>query len=174
MPGAGNEQAPLCAFVFKVQHLDRVWNYVRVVRGRLQTGGELVRAHRPGSDAACVGEVWTVRADRHEVVPSAGPGEIVVVPGDFGWRTGDTVCDPADPVALPAPRFPAPVLAVTFEPERADDAPPVHAALLELASDDPTLRVARERDASRGVSERARAGIHIHIISRRQLHFLHD
>ena len=162
VPGAGNEQAPLCAFVFKVQHLDRVWNYVRVVRGRLQTGGELVRAHRPGSDAACVGEVWTVRADRHEVVPSAGPGEIVVVPGDFGWRTGETVCDPADPVALPAPRFPAPVLAVTFEPERAGDAPPVHAALLELASDDPTLRVARERDriVVRGMGE-----LHLEIVA---------
>lgn len=159
---AGNEHVPVCAFVFKVQHLDRVWNYVRVVRGRLEPGSELVRAHKPEAGAARIDEVWTVRADRHEVVPSAGPGEIVVLPGDFGWRTGETVCDPAEAVALPAPRFPAPVLAVTFEPERAADAGAVHAAVLELASDDPTLRVARERDriVVRGMGE-----LHLEIVA---------
>lgn len=159
---AGNEQAPFCGFVFKVQHLDRVWNYVRVVRGRLQTGAELVRAHKPQIGARQVDELWTVRADRHEVVPSAGPGEIVVVPGDLGWRTGDTVCAPEDPVVLPSPRFPAPVLAVMFEPERAEDAARVHAAVQELAIDDPTLRVAREHDriVVRGMGE-----LHLEIVA---------
>ncbi|MFN3244663.1 MAG: GTP-binding protein [Planctomycetota bacterium] len=160
--GAGSEQVPFCGFVFKVQHLDRVWNYVRVVRGRLQSGVELVRAHKPQAGSRLIGELWTVRADRHEVVPSAGPGEIVVVPGEFGWRTGDTVCAPEDPVVLPSPRFPAPVLAVMFEPDRAEDAGRVHAAVRELAIDDPTLRVAREHDriVVRGMGE-----LHLEIVA---------
>ena len=169
--GAGDEAAGFCGYVFKVQHLDEVWNYVRVVRGRLQTGAELVRAHKPQAGAGTVAELWTVRADRHEVVPSAGPGEVVVVPGELGWRTGDTVCDPQEVVVLPVPRFPAPVLTVTFEPERAGDAAAVHAAALALAIDDPTLRVSREHDriVVRGMGElhleivadmaRARAGV---------------
>ena len=162
LPSAGNEASSFCGFVFKVQHVDEVWNYVRVVRGRLQTGGVVVRANKPQAGRRAVEQLWTVKADRHEVVPSAGPGEIVVVPGEFGWRTGDTVCDPVDVVTLPAPRFPAPVLAVTFEPERAEDAAAVHAALLEFAVDDPTLRVAREHDriVVRGMGE-----LHLEIVA---------
>ncbi|MGC6486477.1 MAG: GTP-binding protein [Planctomycetota bacterium] len=160
--GAGNEQSSFCGYVFKVQHLEQVWNYVRVVRGRLQAGAELVRAQRPQAGVSVVGELWTVRADRHEAVPSAGPGEIVVVPGDLGWRTGETVCDPAEPVSLPTAKFPAPVLAVTFEPDRAEDAGRVHKAAQELAIDDPTLRVAREYDriVVRGMGE-----LHLEIVA---------
>ncbi len=162
VPGAGDEAAPFCGFVFKVQHLDRVWNYVRVVRGRLQSGAEVVRGQRPQAGALRVEELWTVRADRHEVVPSAGPGEIVVVPGDLGWRTGETVCAAGEPVTLPSPKFPTPVLAVTFEPDRAEDAGRVHAAVLELAIDDPTLRVARDHDriVVRGMGE-----LHLEIVA---------
>ena len=162
VPGAGNEASPFCGFVFKVQHLDEVWNYVRVVRGRLQTGGSLVRAHKQQAGRRTVEQLWTVKADRHEVVPSVGPGEVVVVPGEFQWRTGDTVCDPRDVVTLPAPRFSAPVLAVTFEPARAEDAAALHAAVLELAIDDPTLRVAREHDriVVRGMGE-----LHLEIVA---------
>ena len=63
------------------------------------------------------------------------------------------------------------MLAVTFEPELAAHAAKVHAAVRELAIDDPTLRVAREHDriVVRGMGElhleivadmaRARAGV---------------
>ena len=63
---------------------------------------------------------------------------------------------------LPSPRFPAPVLAVTFEPDRAEDAARVHAAVHELAIDDPTLRVAREHDriVVRGMGE-----LHLEIVA---------
>jgi len=167
VPGAGNEASAFCGLVFKVQHLDQVWNYVRVVRGRLQSGMPLVRAHKPHAGSSAVEELWTVKADRHEVVPSAGPGEVVVVPGDLGWRTGDTVCDPDQVVVLPSPRFPAPVLAVTFEPERAEDAARVYEAVLELAIDDPTLRVAREHDriVVRGMGE-----LHLEIVAEMARH----
>jgi len=169
--GAGDKTAPFCGLVFKVQHLDQVWNYMRVVRGRVVAGAEVLRGQRQQARIAIVPELWSMRADRHDVVASAGPGEIVVVPGDLGWRTGDTVCDPKTPVVLSSPKFPAPVLAVTFEPDVADHAGSVYAAVRELAIDDPTLRVAREYDriVVRGMGElhleivadmaRARAGV---------------
>ncbi|MGK0204430.1 MAG: elongation factor G, partial [Planctomycetota bacterium] len=109
-----------------------------------------------------VPELWSMRADRHDVIASAGPGEIVVVPGDLGWRTGDTVCDPVQPAVLSSPKFPAPVLAVTFEPERAEHVGAVYAAVRDLAIDDPTLRVAREYDriVVRGMGE-----LHLEIVA---------
>ena len=161
-PGAGDPEGAFCGFVFKVQHLDEVWNYVRVVRGRLLAGDPLVRAQKPTHSQVIVSEVWAMRADRHEVLASAGPGEIVVVPGDLGWRTGDTVCCPEKPIVLPSPKFPAPVLAVTFEPDVAEDGASIYAAVLEQAIDDPTLRVSREHDriVVRGMGE-----LHLEIVA---------
>lgn len=160
--GAGDANAPFCGFVFKVQHLDEVWNYVRVVRGRVIAGASLVRGQKPLTTGVVVPELWAMRADRHEVVASAGPGEIVVVPGDLGWRTGDTVCDPAYAVVLPSTKFPAPVLAVTFEPDVAEHVAGVFAAVHAQAIDDPTLRVSREHDriVVRGMGE-----LHLEIVA---------
>jgi elongation factor G len=160
--GAGNGSGAFCGFVFKVQHFNEVWNYVRVVRGRVVAGAEVIRGQRQQATAVVVPELWSMRADHHDVVASAGPGEIVVVPGDLGWRTGDTVCDPDEPVVLPSPKFPAPVLAVTFEPERAEQVGAVYAAVRDLAIDDPTLRVAREYDriVVRGMGE-----LHLEIVA---------
>ena len=142
---AGDPVAPLCGFVFKVQHVDAVWNFVRVVRGTLRPGAALVRARVPG-DRLVAGALWHLHADRHADAAAAGPGEIVVVPGELGLRTGDTLCDPAAVLTLPAPRFPVPLLAVACEPERAEDMPVLARALRELAVDDPTLRVDRDGD----------------------------
>lgn len=160
--GAGDASQPFCGLVFKVQHLDEVWNYVRVVRGRLIAGSSLMRGQKQGVPSVVVPELWAMRADRHEVVASAGPGEIVVVPGDHGWRTGETVCDPEHPIVMPSPKFPVPVLAVTFEPDVAEDGSKVFKAVHEQAIDDPTLRVAREHDriVVRGMGE-----LHLEIVA---------
>jgi elongation factor G len=64
--------------------------------------------------------------------------------------------------ASAGPRFPEPVLAVTFEPERVEDIPTVAAALRELAADDPTLRVDRQADRMvvRGMGE-----LHLEVVA---------
>jgi elongation factor G len=173
LTAAGDPQAAFCGLVFKVQHADEVWNFVRVVRGELRPGMAWVRARQPGEPMAAP-ELWTMRADRHEGVAAAGPGEIVVLPGEFGLRTGDTLCAPAAVEALPPPRFPAPVLTVSFEPEDGRDLARLTQALRELAADDPTLRVDRDGDRLRvrGMGElhldvvadavRARTGARFH------------
>jgi elongation factor G len=117
---------------------------------------------RPGSERTAIRELWHVHADRHEPAPAAGPGEIVVVPGEFDLHTGDTLCDPNAVVTLAAPRFPAPVLAVAFEPAQAGDMTPLANALRELAVDDPTLRVDRDDDRLfvRGMGE-----LHLDIVA---------
>jgi len=158
---AGAADAPFCGLVFKVQHATEVWNFVRVVRGRLVPGApwcvglDVERQHRAG-------ELWLLQADRHTVTASAVPGEILVLPGELGLRTGDTLCDPDAPLVLPTPRFPEPVLAVTFEPVSAEHAPLLAAALRELAIDDPTLRVDVEADQ---IVVRVMGELHLDIVA---------
>jgi elongation factor G len=158
---AGDPAAPLCALVFKVQHVDDVWNFVRVVRGTLRPGQEWVRARAP-LERSSAPELWSMRADRHDAVSSAGPGEIVVIPGEHGLRTGDTICDPAWVEALPGPRFPASVLGVTFEPEDAADLARLTQAVRDVAADDPTLRVERDGDRLR---VRGMGELHLEIVA---------
>jgi elongation factor G len=161
VPDAGSAQAAFCGLVFKVQHADEVWNFVRVVRGVLRPGAAFVRARQPEEPLAAP-ELWSMQADRHEAVASAGPGEIVVVPGEFGLRTGDTLCAPAAVEALPPPKFPAPVLAVLFEPEDGRELARLTQALRELAADDPTLRVDRDGDRLR---VRGMGELHLEVVA---------
>jgi elongation factor G len=170
---AGDPTAPFCGLCFKVQHVDTVWNFVRVVRGRLVAGGSFATARRP-AQVRTAAELWLVRASRHEATAAAGPGEICVLPGDLGLATGDTLCAADTIVELEAPRFPAPVLAVVFEPHHAADLPALAAALREIEADDPTLRVERTHDrlVVHGMGElhleivadraRARSGVAFH------------
>lgn len=141
---AGQPDAAFAGLVFKVQHADTVWNFLRVVRGTLRPADRLQATGRPEVEFA-VAELWVMQADRHRCVAQAVPGEIVVLPGEHGLRTGDTLTALGHPVVLPMPKFPAPVVAATFEPERAADAPQLLAILRQLAADDPTLRVQWER-----------------------------
>jgi elongation factor G len=137
-----------------------VWNYVRVVRGRLTTGRRY--AVRPAASACDVEQIWVMQADRHSVVADAEPGEIVVLPGDLALRTGDTLHDPDAPVELLTPRFPAPVLAVTFEPKRSENGARMLKALRELAIDDPTLLV--DHDGAQ-VTVRGMGELHLDVVA---------
>ncbi len=158
---ARDVEAPFCGFVFKVQHGAEIWNFVRMVRGRLAAGARWCRGKQPSAQGV-IGELWLVQADRHTRTDVAVPGEIVVLPGELGLRTGDTVCDPEQTVVLPMPSFPSPVLAVTFEPAQAEDGPKVTAALRELAIDDPTLLIDGDQDR---ITVRGMGELHLDIVA---------
>jgi elongation factor G len=160
--GAGDPDHPFLGFVFKVQHVDgEIWNFLRIVRGRLVPGQSFENVGRLDRSLRCPA-IWAMRADNHVELAQAEPGEIVVLPGDLGLRTGDTVASSVQLEWIAAPRFPEPVLAVTFEPERVEDIPAVASALAELAADDPTLRVDREADrvVVRGMGE-----LHLEVVA---------
>ncbi len=160
--GAGEPAAPFAGLVFKVDHRGEIWNFLRVARGRLRPGDLLERQR--GARPVAVGAVGVVQADRRRDVQVAGPGEIVVLVGELGLRTGDVLTAPGQSVWLPPPRFPEPVLAAVVEPARADDGAQLLLALRQLAADDPTLRV----DHRGGViTVRGMGELHLEIVAER-------
>jgi elongation factor G len=137
---------PVALLAFKLQRIaDRDLVFVRVLRGTLRAGQELVVA-RSGRREVSRG-LYRTHADSLEPVPCALPGQIVAVEGLDSASTGDTLCDPADVRALGGLELPEPVLSLAVEPAGAGDQAPLREALGRLVREDPSLTL-REDESS--------------------------
>ena len=136
--------SPACVFCFKVVH-DGFGKlcFVRVYAGTLQKGMRLACA-RTG-ETVRIGRVLRVFADRHEDVATLAEGEIGAVLG-IDLATGDTLSDPAAPVALEPIEIPEPVVRLAIEPRHRREGARLGLALSRLTSADPSLRIESDPD----------------------------
>src|SRR5690606_6758040 len=65
--------------------------------------------------------------------------------------TGDTLCDPANPVILESMTFPEPVIEVAIEPKSKADQEKLSTAIQRLAEEDPTFRVKLDEETGQTV-----------------------
>ncbi|MGI8789928.1 MAG: elongation factor G, partial [Actinomycetota bacterium] len=65
--------------------------------------------------------------------------------------TGDTLCDPNNPVLLEEMNFPAPVIDVAIEPKSKVDSDKLGNALQKLSEEDPTFRVHTDEDTGQTI-----------------------
>ena len=65
--------------------------------------------------------------------------------------TGDTLCDPANPVILESMTFPEPVISVAIEPKTKSDQEKLGTAIQRLAEEDPTFRVRNDEETGQTV-----------------------
>jgi elongation factor G len=82
-----------------------------------------------------------MHANHREDIDSVFTGDIVAAVGLKQTFTGDTLCDPANPIVLESMNFPEPVISVAIEPKTAADQDKLSAALQKLSEEDPTFRV---------------------------------
>ena len=82
-----------------------------------------------------------MHANHREDKEAAFTGDIVAVVGLKHSTTGDTICDPANPVVLEAISFPTPVISVAVEPKTKADQDKLATASAKLADEDPTFVV---------------------------------
>ncbi|MBK8098917.1 MAG: GTP-binding protein [Planctomycetes bacterium] len=139
LPAPGPEQRFL-GRVFKIQHVDgSVLAFLRSASGELRVGDLVWASGRSTPFAAA--PLCQLVGGVSRAVTAVRPGQIVVIEGDHGLRTGDVVVrdGPAPPRVVG--EFSRPVLTVTFEPATAADVPALRAALAEQLTDDPTLSV---------------------------------
>ena len=80
-------------------------------------------------------------ADRREDITEVLAGDIGAVLGLKDSFTGDTLCDPQNPVLLESITFPEPVISVAIEPKTTADQDKMGEALRKLSEEDPTFRV---------------------------------
>ncbi|WP_061253672.1 elongation factor G [Microtetraspora glauca] len=142
---------PFSALAFKImsdQHLGRL-TYIRVYSGTLETGTGVINSVKGKKER--IGKIYQMHANKREERSSAHAGQIVAVMGLKDTTTGDTLCDPANPVVLESMTFPAPVINVAIEPKTKGDQEKLSTAIQRLAEEDPSFQVRRDEETGQTV-----------------------
>ncbi len=111
-----------------------------------------------------VGRMLLMHANTREDIKEANAGDIVALAGLKDTTTGDTLCDPDDPVVLERMEFPDPVIEVAVEPKTKADQEKMGAALQRLAAEDPSFRVSRPIPKSGQTIIKGMGELHLEII----------
>jgi elongation factor G len=157
-PGTGEaverkpeDHDPFSALAFKIMsdpYVGRL-TYLRVYSGTLKSGDQLVNSTRDRKER--IGRILQMHANHREDKDAVFAGDIVAVVGLKNTLTGDTLCDPAEPVLLEEMNFPAPVIDVAIEPKSKVDSDKLGNALQKLSEEDPTFRVHTDEDTGQTI-----------------------
>ncbi|MEU1663304.1 elongation factor G [Streptomyces sparsogenes] len=136
-----SDDEPFAGLAFKIMsdpHLGKL-TFVRVYSGRMETGTQVQNSVKGKKER--IGKIYRMHANKREEIDSVGAGDIVAVMGLKQTTTGETLCDPANPVILESMDFPAPVIEVAIEPKSKGDQEKLGVAIQRLAEEDPSFRV---------------------------------
>ncbi|MEV0847769.1 elongation factor G [Streptomyces sp. NPDC049954] len=146
-----SEDEPLAALAFKIAsdpHLGKL-TFVRVYSGRLESGSAVQNSVKGRKER--IGKIYRMHANKREEIESVGAGDIVAVMGLKQTTTGETLCDPANPVILESMDFPAPVIEVAIEPKSKGDQEKLGVAIQRLAEEDPSFRVKTDEETGQTI-----------------------
>jgi len=135
--------APLSALVFKVtvDPYAGALAYVRVCSGTLKADMDVVNGTRGGKER--IPQLLRIMGKTQTTVADAGPGEIVALAKLKDTHLGDTLCDAAKQVKLPAIVFPKPVAYAAVHPHTQKDEEKISVALHRTEAEDKTFHAER-------------------------------
>jgi elongation factor G len=145
------DDEPLSALVFKIvtdPYVGRL-AYVRVYSGKI-TQGSMVYNSTKGKRER-IGRLLRMYADRREDVSEVLAGDIGATLGLKDSFTGDTLCEPTNPILLETISFPEPVISVAIEPKTTADQDKMSEALRKLSEEDPTFHVRSDPDTGQTI-----------------------
>jgi len=145
------DDQPFAALAFKIMsdpYVGRL-TYFRVYSGTLRAGAHVLNSTRDRKER--IGRILQMHANHREDMDAVFAGDIVAAVGLKHTTTGDTLCDPSDPVLLEAMSFPAPVISVAIEPKTKADQEKLSQALGRLADEDPTFLVKLEEETGQTI-----------------------
>ncbi|MBT5415076.1 MAG: elongation factor G, partial [Rhodospirillaceae bacterium] len=146
-----SDEAPFAALAFKVMSDPFVGSltFARVYSGVLKTGDQVFVSTRDSKER--IGRMLLMHANTREDIKEAHAGDIVAIASLKQVTTGDTLCDPNNPVILERMEFPDPVIQVAVEPRTKADQEKMGQALARLASEDPSFRVSSDPESGQTV-----------------------
>ncbi len=146
-----SDSEPFTALAFKIMTDPFVGKltYFRVYTGTLTSGSYI---YNPINDKKeRLSRILRMHANSREDVEEAYSGDIVAAVGLKHTRTGDTLCDEADPIILEKMTFPDPVIHVAIEAKTKGDQEKLAEAMLKLSEEDPTLRISTNPETGQNI-----------------------
>ena len=135
------DDVPFTALAFKLQTDPFVGQltYFRIYSGTLTAGSYILNSK--SGDKERVGRILRMHANHREEAKEMQAGDIGALVGMKATRTGDTLCDPENPIRLESIVFPEPVVSLRIEPKTKADQEKMGLALRRLSEEDPTFRI---------------------------------
>ncbi|MDE0028937.1 MAG: elongation factor G [Deltaproteobacteria bacterium] len=153
VPGRGDEavretsdDAPFAALAFKIMADPFVGSltFFRVYSGTRSSGAFVYNASTGQRER--LGRILKMHANKREEIDEVCAGDIAAAVGLRSAKTGDTLCDEANPILLESIDFPDPVIAIAIEPKSRDDQEKLATSLQKLAKEDPSFRVSVDQE----------------------------
>jgi elongation factor G len=148
---ASDDKAPFAALAFKIATDPFVGTltFFRVYSGVLKTGDQVYNSNKGKRER--VGRVVQMHANNRNEIHEVRAGDIAAVIGLKDVTTGETLCSKDHAIILERMEFPEPVISVAIEPRSVADQDKLTSALAKLAQEDPSFKVATDKETGQTV-----------------------
>jgi elongation factor G len=163
-----DDSAPFCALAFKIVSDPYVGRlaYFRVYSGYAKEGDQITNTGHRKKER--FGRLLRMHANAREEISEVFAGDIAAAIGIKNTFTGDTLCDPEQPIVLESIRFPEPVVSRAIEPKSKEDQERLGESLRRLAEEDPTFRTRYDEETGQTIIS-GMGELHLEVIADRLL-----
>merc|ERR1719201_3042088 len=163
-----SDDEPFSSLAFKLMTdpFVGVLTFARIYSGVLEKGSSVLNSVKGKRER--IGRMLEMNANDRTDIEQARAGDIVALVGCKDTTTGETLCDPDQPVILEKMDFPEPVIKVSVEPKTKADQDKMTNALIKLAAEDPSFRFSRDEESGQTTIE-GMGELHLEIICDRMM-----
>jgi elongation factor G len=139
-----SEKAPFSAQVFKTladPYAGKL-SIFKIFSGTLTPDMSPLNSSKDASER--IGQILKLEGKKQKPTGSASAGEIVAVAKFKETSTGDTLCDPKNPIVFPRPPAVEPVISFAIRPKTRNDEDKLGTSLARMIEEDPTVRFRKE------------------------------
>ncbi len=146
-----SDEQPFSALAFKIMTDPFVGTlaFARVYSGVIDSGATVENTVKGKKER--IGRMLQMHANSREDIKEARAGDIIAICGLKSVTTGDTLCDPNNPIILERMEFPDPVIEVAVEPKTKADQEKMSEALGRLAAEDPSFGVSSDVESGQTI-----------------------
>ncbi len=146
-----DDKESFSALAFKLATDPFVGNltFLRCYSGIAHAGDTVLNSDRQKRER--FGRLVQMHANHRAEIKDIYTGDIVAAIGLKDTNTGDTLCDPDNPIILESMVFPDPVISVAVEPKTKADQEKMSIALNRLAQEDPSFRVRTDEESGQTI-----------------------
>ena len=148
---ASDPKAPFSALAFKIANDPFVGNltYLRVYSGVLKSGDAVFNVLKGKKER--IGRIVQMHSNDRKEIKEISAGDIAAAVGLKNISTGDTLCDPDQPIILEKINVPDPVISVAVEPKTKADQEKMALGFAKLTNEDPSFQIATDEETGQTV-----------------------